>query len=91
MKLQLPTNAMLVTPDSVSMSTNIDTKVHTLKQYTQKCNHLLQHHEQQAVMEALEMVMNNNIFQFGDTYWLQIDGTAMGVSPSCVYATIYFA
>jgi hypothetical protein len=35
--------------------------------------------------------MSNNIFQFGDTYWLQIDGTATGVSPSCVYATIYFA
>jgi hypothetical protein len=35
--------------------------------------------------------MTNNIFQFGDTYWLQIDATAMGVSPSCVYATIYFS
>jgi hypothetical protein len=35
--------------------------------------------------------MTNNLFQFGDTYWLQTDGTAMGVSPSCVYATIYFA
>ena len=35
--------------------------------------------------------MKNNLFQFGDTYWIQIDGTAMGVSPSCTYATLYFS
>jgi hypothetical protein len=43
------------------------------------------------MIQALELVMKNNIFEFGDTYWHQIDGTAMGVSPSCVYATLYFA
>ena len=48
-------------------------------------------HELAAVTEALTIVMTHNIFQFGDTYWLQLNGTAMGVSPSCDYATIYFA
>jgi hypothetical protein len=48
-------------------------------------------HERNAAIEGLDLIMKNNIFQFGDTYWKQLNGTAMGVSPSCVYATIYFA
>ena len=44
----------------------------------------------EATISALEIVMNNNIFKFGDTYWRQVSGTAMGTSPGCDYATIYF-
>jgi hypothetical protein len=44
-----------------------------------------------AMIKGLHLVMTNNIFAFGDTYWKQIDGTAMGVSPSCAYATLYFS
>jgi len=43
------------------------------------------------VLEATELVMRNNIFQFDDTYWLQLTGTAMGTSLACVYATIYYS
>ena len=44
-----------------------------------------------ALEFAIETVMKNNIFMFGDTYWLQKTGTAMGTPavPDC--ATLYFA
>ena len=40
------------------------------------------------VLEALKFVMENNMFQFGDTYWKQTVGTAVGTPPACVYAFI---
>jgi hypothetical protein len=82
-----------LTPLSTSLYTNID----TAQALQVICQHVRNHtkHESTeeiyAVLEALEMSMTNNVIQFGDTYWLQDGGTAMGVSPSCVYATQYFA
>ena len=41
-------------------------------------------------MDALQLLMTNNVFQFGDTYWLQKVGTAMGAPPAPPWATIFF-
>lgn len=43
-----------------------------------------------ALLEALRIVMTQIIFKFGDTYWCQISGTAMGTPPAPAYATLYF-
>jgi hypothetical protein len=44
-----------------------------------------------AILAALEFIMTNNIFKFGDTSWLQTAGTAMETPPAPDYATIYYA
>ena len=36
-------------------------------------------------------IMRNNIFQFEDLYFLQLLGTAMGISAAVMWATIYYA
>ena len=41
-------------------------------------------------MDALCLMMTNNVFQFGDTYWLQKVSTAMGAPPVPPWATIFF-
>jgi hypothetical protein len=88
----LPKTARIGTCDAVSMYTNIDTvhgisEVRKFIRFSNKANV----HQRKAVIEALYLIMNNNIFTFGDTNWIQLDGTAMGVCPSCCYAMIYFA
>jgi len=45
----------------------------------------------EAIKEALKLVMENNVFEFGDMYFKQLTGTAMGTSSACMWATIYFA
>ncbi|KAL7520013.1 hypothetical protein ACHAWF_000257 [Thalassiosira exigua] len=37
------------------------------------------------------LVMKNNIFEWGDMYFLQLLGTVMGTSAACMWATIYYA
>ena len=44
-----------------------------------------------AMLDALHLVFKNNIFKFGDTYWRQRSGTAMGTPPAPPWATLFFA
>ena len=43
-----------------------------------------------VLMDALHLLMTNKVFQFGDTFWLQKVGTAMGAPPAPPWATIFF-
>jgi len=42
------------------------------------------------LLAALAIIMKNNIFQFSDTYWKQLSGTATGTLPACMWATLFF-
>ena len=45
----------------------------------------------EALMDALNITMKYNVFTFGDTTWLQIQGTAMGTPPAPLWAIMYYA
>jgi hypothetical protein len=89
-----PLRDKIFTADANSMYTNIDTN-HALQVFT---TFFLEHElcrdirpTATMILEALEILMRNNLFKFGDTLWGQRDGTAMGAPPAPAYATIYYA
>jgi hypothetical protein len=79
------------TADATSMYTNIDTD-HALEKISAflRYSPLAAAVSAEPLISALEIIMRRNYFKFGDTYWLQTTGTAMGTPPGCVYATLYF-
>jgi hypothetical protein len=91
--LQLPPSAKLFTADASSMYTNIDTTTGI-----QAMQHLFElYHENIPIsfprdffLTTLEIVMENNIFSFGDTFWLQLQGTAMGTPAAPLYSIITY-
>ena len=92
-----PSSTLLLTMDATAMYTNIHlghalpVLTHFLYE-TEKGRKIVQESEicPAALLTAIEIVMNNNIFSFGDTTWLQTAGTAMGTPPAPTWATIYF-
>ena len=90
----LPTNAKLFTADATAMYTNISPAdgLPTIEKYLVKYkNENPDLISIDLTMQLLTLVMHNNIFKFGDTWWLQLIGTAMGTPCACIYATMYFA
>ena len=83
----------LFTADAISMYTNINTNkaLREIARYLNTQQHLFPDVPVSALMEALDIIMNNNIFSFGDTYWHQISGTAMGTPPAPPYATLFYS
>ena len=87
-------NTRLFTADAKAMYPSIDTD-HGLKVMEDwlhfHVKELPKNFPSSLILKGLEMVMRNNIFTFGDTFWLQLKGTAIGTSVACMYATIYFS
>ena len=94
-QLELPPTAKLVTFDAISMYSNIDLDHampimrHWFESYvpppgSQPLANI------NALMSALNLVMRWNICQFGDSYFKQLIGTAMGTSCAVFFANLYF-
>ena len=48
------------------------------------------HYNAEALTAALRLVMQNNIFRFGNSWFKQKTGTAMGTPPAPPWATIFY-
>jgi hypothetical protein len=82
----------LFTADATSMYTNIDTAAAcaAIHRYIEDRPTLFPAIPIHALTAAIEMIMTRNVFQFGDTFWKQLNGTAMGAPPAPSYATLSF-
>jgi len=94
--IKIDHNYKLFTCDAVSMYTNIrpDHSVEILKDwcdtYKNEINQIKEGFPTNLILIVLKTIMETNIFQFGNTWWLQKSGTAMGTPCACMIATIYF-
>lgn len=91
--LHVPDSCFLFTFDASSMYTNIptDKAIALIEDYLTKNQHQFPHITVTPLIEALIILMKHNVFQFGDTFWLQLEGTAMGAPLAPTYANISFA
>jgi hypothetical protein len=94
--LRLPPHARLFTADANSMYNNIDTE-HAIRVIEWWLNNLDERDllpegfPLEAVIDAMQIIMRNNIFEWGSMYFLQLLGTAMGTSSAVMWATLYYA
>ena len=91
--LRLPPNCRIFTADATSMYTNIDTDaaIAAIHDYIMRNQAQFPYLPLTPLTEALELLMKHNVFQFGDTFWKQLSGTAMGAPPAPTYANVSFA
>ena len=91
--LEIPPNARLFTCDAVSMYTNIPTPpaLRLIENFLFDNKERWPHYNPTALVEALKLVMRNNIFRFGDCWFKQKTGTAMGTPPAPPWATIFYS
>eukprot|EP00957_Ditylum_brightwellii_P182583 13907704-Ditylum_brightwellii.AAC.1 len=44
----------------------------------------------ELIMKALNLVMKFNVFSFGDIWWLQLVGVAMGTPCACIIVMLHY-
>ena len=83
MNMEVPPNVRIFTANAVSMCANTPTRraLHVVGRYLRSNRRRFASVPINALMSALQLVMTNNVFTFGDTSWHQKTGTAMGTPP----------
>jgi len=81
--IKVPPNAKIFTADTTAMYNNIDTEhaITVISWWLNDMDTNEQLHSNfplEAVIHAMKIIMRNNIFEWGDLYFLQLLGTAMG-------------
>jgi hypothetical protein len=89
----VPEKSYLFTSDAVSMYTNIptDRALQLICDHIRTTAHLVPCNPVDALCSAVRIVMLCNIFTFGDNFWQQISGTAMGCPPAPPCANTFYA
>ena len=89
----LPSNARLFVADANLMYTNIDTD-HALKVISEWLESIIDQLPPDiplpAVIDAMAIVMRNNLFEWGDKRFLQLLGTAMGTLSAVMWNNAYY-
>ena len=94
--LIIPPNTWLFSTDAKAIYNNIDTW-HTIEVLTwwfedmAAQQELLPAFPLKAVIEAMTIIMTDIIFEYRDTYFVQILSIAMGTSTAVMWVTIYYA
>jgi hypothetical protein len=90
----IPLDTVVYTADAVSMYTNINTD-HALEVFQLWFDlHSLElppGYPVSKILDGLSLIMRRNVFSFGNRYFHQVNGTAMGTPCACAYATIYYS
>jgi hypothetical protein len=89
-----PADASIFTVDAVAMYSNINTyhALYIVARWLElHSNDIPSDFPTDKVLKGLFIIMKSNVFTFGNRFWLQRNGTAMGTSCACAYATIYYS
>jgi hypothetical protein len=85
--LTLSPGTLLFPADTTSMYTNITTSIGVSNVKQLMDLHLPRNYPKELMLTILTSVVDTSIFTFGDTFWLQAKGTALGTPVACSYAT----
>ena len=93
--VRLPSGASLYTYDAIGMYPNIEQEecITTLATFLRfaSTQEKFTHYRPEPLIQAIEIVMRNNRFWFGDVLIKQIRGIAMGMSPAPPISNIFVA